>query len=101
MDHGTFEIPLYRVWNVKAQAFIYGMEGTRSTVNMQFHDWLCNEFCCGYNPKTFTPDDTEREMGITRESLQRKYNAARRGYRVVRVKIRISSHVDGMSAVVI
>lgn len=101
MDHGTFEIPLYRVWNVKAQAFIYGMTGTRTTVRMQFHDWLCNEFCCGYNPQTFTPDDTERAAGLTRESLQRKYNKARSDYRIVKTKIRVGEHIDGMSAVVI
>lgn len=102
MDYGTYEIPLYRVWNIKAKQFIYGLAGSRSSVRIKFHDFLCNEFCNGWNPQTFNNAIDGIDSEFTRESLLREYRKARRNYRIVKAKIRIADNLgQGMTAIVI
>ena len=88
MDYGRFPIDLYRVWQPETRSYVHGLTGSLRDVRMRFHDWICNEFCDGYSPRPQSACETDEEQDRN-YNVTRKYRAARRRFRIVRVQVSI------------
>lgn len=86
---------------MKTKSHVSGLIGSKKDVQIRFHDWLCNEFCHGWNPKESIPD----EMDSTQwEEIKTAYRQARRDYRLVYVQVSIGDdwqNAGKLTAVVI
>ena len=87
--YGRYTIPLWRVWDIENKTFIHGITGTKQHVSRRFHDWLCNNYCHGLNPR-----DPESLMTLPtpedRAFLRKQYRDARKNYRLSQVQVQIS-----------